>query len=351
VALDSVGSQANRIELGLLEAVRTGSLRLPLTSVDFRAQGDLADLDLLSELEAPHRIFDAILRDSIDTSGPDPLLFRLGTIGRAITEAAPRRATSVFVHSPVTLVLGGWDSTGPKGGRGAKYERALTSEITAFGIELGAKTSSRIDPLGIELKGTTVYEAADPSVGWTLDPTEAVQEKGKPKQIRPSETNHGNIAPSIDVRAGGVTADAIVVSSVLSFIQLRRLRFPVDASGQAFTDRKATELAARAALGALGLAGIVLAVEAGYDLRSRCVLVADGEPLFEMVGRTGVTTQFSLDTKEATALVEQAAEAAAAAGLAWRTDELFLQPTPRLVELTLASRRAAEGAVVDVSQG
>ena len=345
VALDSVGSQANRIETALLEAVRDGSLRLPITSVDFRSHKDLADLDLLSELEAPHRIFDAILRDSMDANGGAPVLFRLGAIGRAITEAAPRRATQLFVHSPVTLVLGGWDSTGPKGGRGAKYERALASEITAYGIELGAKTSSRIDPLGIELKGTVVYESTDAAEGWTLDPAAAVQEKGKPKQVRPSETNHGNIAPSIDIRAGGVTADAIRVSSVLSFIQLRRLKFPVDASGLPLADRPAAELAARTALAAIGLAGVILSVETGYDLRSRCVLVADGEPVLEMVGRTGSTTPFALSGTEATALVEEAAAAAAVGGLAWRAEELLLEPTPRLVELTRASRRAATGAI------
>ena len=58
VVLDSVASQANRFELALLDAVRRGEVAVPLVSVDFRETA-VADLDRLSSLEAPHRIFDA----------------------------------------------------------------------------------------------------------------------------------------------------------------------------------------------------------------------------------------------------------------------------------------------------
>ncbi|MCA1676863.1 MAG: type I-U CRISPR-associated protein Cas7, partial [Actinobacteria bacterium] len=111
--LDSVASQANRLELALLDAVRAGNLSAPVTSVDFAGRG-LFGIDRISDYEAPHRIFDALLRDSFD--GDD--LFRHGPTGRAITEATSRSASALFHHSPHTLVFGGWDSTGPKGGRG-----------------------------------------------------------------------------------------------------------------------------------------------------------------------------------------------------------------------------------------
>src|SRR6185437_15762006 len=66
VVLDSVASQANRFELALLEAVRRGELAVPVTSVDFRPVEALAGLGRISDYEAPHRIFDALLRDSYD---------------------------------------------------------------------------------------------------------------------------------------------------------------------------------------------------------------------------------------------------------------------------------------------
>jgi CRISPR-associated protein Csb1 len=334
VVLDSVSSQANRIEEALLDAITAGDLAAPVTAVDFGAAG-LAGLDRITDYEAPHRIFDALLRDSFDAEN----LFRNGAAGRAITEASSRNAAALFHYSPHTLVLGGWDSTGPKGGRGAKYERALTSEIVAHDVQLGKKTSSRIE--------------------WTHDPTEAVLDKaGKPVPIsgggegaagRPSQVNHGNVTPSIDDKAGGVVAGRIVATTVLSLIQLRRLRFPagVDGTAVAGERRKNVESAARTALAALGLAGVVLAFELGFDLRSRCVLAATGPLVFDIVGRAGSVETAELDGTAALALVAQAAQAAADSGLGWRTEELVLAPADRLVELI---RRSQDIAVAGEAQ-
>jgi CRISPR-associated protein Csb1 len=353
VVLDSVSSQANRIEEALLDAITSGDLAAPVTAVDFGAAG-LAGLDRITDYDAPHRIFDALLRDSFD--GDD--LFRNGPTGRAITEASSRNAAALFHHSPHTLVLGGWDSTGPKGGRGAKFERALTSEIVAHDIHLGKKTSSRIDPAGIELKAGPLYKAKD-GIEWTHDPAEAVLDKaGKPVLItgggegaagRPSQVNHGNVTPSVDDKAGGVVAGRIVATTVLSLIQLRRLRFPADVDGSAIApvQRKDVEGAARTALAALGLAGVVLAFELGFDLRSRCVLAATDPLVFDIVGRAGSVETAELDGASALALVAQAATAASATGLGWRTHELVLAPADRLVELI---RRSQDIAVAGEAQ-
>ena len=311
VVVDSVASQANRLELALLDATRRGETGVPLVSVDFRGTS-VADLDRISALEAPHRIFDALLRDST----LDGALFRLSDIGRSITEATVRSAAPIFHYSPTTLLFGGWDSTGPRGGLGAKYERCLTSEIVAVGIDRGVKTGSRIDPVGIQLKAGPLYEAPDGT--WTLDPDEAVKEKGSPKLAartgegakgRPSQVNHGNITPSIDHRAGGVTADRIVATTVLSFAALRRLRFPLDAEGAPIPDdrRRKVETAAHTALAALGLASVVLAFDEGFDLRSRCVLVPTAKLEFELLGRAGERRPVSLDRAEALALLSAAA--------------------------------------------
>ncbi len=353
VILDSVASQANRMEEVLLEAIRRGRLAAPVTSVDFASSG-LPDLDRISDYEAPHRIFDAILRDSFDGSD----LFRNGPVGRSITEATSRNAAAVAHHSPHTLLFGGWDSTGPKGGRGSKYERALTSEIVALDVRPGVKTASRVDPLGIARQAGTIYESAG-DVGWTLVEAEAVRDGKKAKVYdragkgdvgRPSQLNHGNVLPVIDKQAGGVTADRIVATTVLSFIQLRRLRFPTAPDGSAVDDdqRDAAESAARTALAALGVAAAVLAFDAGFDLRSRCVLVPTRPLEFELVAGGGERATFGLTPDEALTLVRDAAEAADRAGLAWRVGERTLRPSARLVELVRRSQDVTVAAPVDV---
>jgi CRISPR-associated protein Csb1 len=349
VVLDSVASQANRLELALLDAIRRQDLIAPVTCVDFRPVPGLAGLGRISDYEAPHRIFDALLRDSYDGEH----LFRNGPAGQAITEARPRDAAGVFHHSPHTLVFGGWDSTGPRGGLGAKYERAITSEIVALDVERGVKTASRIDPVGIELRAGTLYEAPDGT--WTLDPGKAATDgTGKPKLLgakdkggrqggreagRPSQANLGNITPSIDPKAGGVTAREIVGTTVLSFIQLRRLRFPTRPDGSPLDDGQVAEaeLAARTALAALGLAAAALAFEEGFDLRSRCVLVTTAPSRFEAIGRGGNVSRFDLTSADALKLVAESAESASAVHMSWRSGELQLRPSDRLAQLIRVS--------------
>lgn len=352
VVLDSVASQANRFELALLEAIQQGEIAVPVTSVDFRPFSDLAGLDRISDYEAPHRIFDALLRDSYDGEH----LFRNGAAGRAVTEAQPRSAAGLYHHSPHTLVFGGWDSTGPRGGLGAKYERAITSEIVAVGVEPGVRTASRIDPTGIVKQAGPLYEAANGT--WTLDEAQAVTENGKRKLLgakkkgeqgggreagRPSQANLGNVTPSIERTAGGVTARQIIGTTVLSFIQLRRLRFPTQPDGSVLDGRQRSdaEVAARTALAALGIAAAALAFEEGFDLRSRCVLTARRPIGFEVVSRDGSTSTFDLTGSEAAKLVTETAERAAAVGLPWRSGEMFLRPSDRLVDLIRRSHQLA----------
>ncbi|MGH3267050.1 MAG: type I-G CRISPR-associated protein Cas7, partial [Trebonia sp.] len=294
-----------------------------------------------------HRIFDSLLRDSYD--GED--LFRNGAVGRAITGAKPRDAAALYHHSPHTLVFGGWDSTGPRGGLGAKYERAITSEIVALDIRQGSRTASRIDPVGIEKSAGTLFASAN-GASWEIDPAEAaLDDKGKPLLLgagakgesgRPSQANHGNVTPTIDDRNGGITARRIVGTTTLSLIQLRRLRFPARPEGSAFDGQRAdAEVAARTALAALGLAAAILAFEEGFDLRSRCVLVADGPVKFELVRRNGTVVSFDLSGADAVKLVGESAERAAAAGFPWRDGELLLRPAGRLVELIRRSQNIA----------
>lgn len=226
VLLDSVQSQANRIEDALQQAIDDGKLSMPLIVVNF---GDaVADVQRVTSLQAPHRAADAILRDSLmdqkDEKGK-PLPFRKSDVGKAITDSSLANATGLFRYCPHALFLGVWDSTGPKGGLGAKFARALVSEIVGIDAAYGVRTGSRMDPLQIAKQAGPLFRRPDGT--WTLDPTKAVQEldsKGKPtgkvllyKKIgkkdvffdpvkqagevpdagKPSATNHGNVTPDL----------------------------------------------------------------------------------------------------------------------------------------------------------
>ncbi|TVQ96652.1 MAG: type I-U CRISPR-associated protein Cas7 [Deltaproteobacteria bacterium] len=342
VLIDSVASQANRMELALLRAWERGQLELPMLAVDFARFDDLVDLGRISVFEAPHRIADAIFRDS-ELQGT---AFRMSDIGRAVTDATPRAATPLLHWCPSALVFGLWDSTGPKGGLGAKYQRAISSEIVGIGAAFGVKTASRIDPLGIERKAT-IFEDAREAGAWTPDEQHAAKKKGAPiphGDGRPSTVNHGNVAPSIDTEAGGVTVDYALQTTVLSLPALRRLAFPTRTDGTPIprAERLEAERAAHTALAALGLAAIVFARTEGYDLRSRCALVPEDALRIEALPADGGEGErLSLSPESAAALVRDALAAAEAVGLGWSRDEILLTPAERLLALVRKSRSLA----------
>ena len=120
VLVDSVQSQANRMELALLDARRAGRVDLPLITVRFDDESLLKKFSV-SSLEAPHRIADAILRDSL----LDGVIFRKSAKGQILDNADARNATGLFRLCPTALIFGLWDSTGPRGGMGAKFQEAL----------------------------------------------------------------------------------------------------------------------------------------------------------------------------------------------------------------------------------
>ena len=343
VLLDSVASQANRAELALLDGWERGELVFPVPYVDFSDDRGATDYEKLTVLEAPHRLADAIFRDSL----LDDTLFRLSDIGRAITDATPRNATSLFRYSPTSLLFGMWDSTGPKGGLGSKFQRAYVSEIVGFDAAVGKKVGSRIDPLQIEkvAPDDRLYNSANPDEVWTEDPDKAEKDdqgtpvhasradtRGQPGQ--PSKINHGNIVPSIDAQAGGVTISSALQTTVLSFAALRRLRckgYPREA-----------EMAVRTALAALGVAAIAYQYEMDFDLRSRCLLLPAHPPRLELLRRDGSSGEVvEVDRASSARILREAAEQATAAGIGWMADELRLVPAPKLLELIRRSRKVS----------
>ena len=329
VLVDSVQSQANRMELALLEAWEREQLPLPVITVDFHDKDVLKPLRVTS-LEAPHRIADAILRDS--TLGGKP--FRKCEPGNSLDLVDNGYATPLFELCPTALIFGMWDSTGPRGGLGAKFARAMVSEIIGLHAVAGKRTSSRIDPLQIQRNAGVLYETkGEGGIHWTLDEKQAKSKKAKlGKDGRPSEANHGNVTPSI--ADGGFTISKAVQTTVLSLPALRRLRFPVDGKAGLARDD-----AARTALAALALCAATLSRAQGCDLRSRCILHAQDAITWELLGEPGSEPQrFALPAADAIALYREALDKARAAGLPFREQALELEPSAELVTLLRKSQ-------------
>ena len=85
----------------------------------------------------------------------------------------------MYRYAPTCLLFGMWDSTGPKGGLGSKFQRSYVSEIVGFDAQVGKKVRSRIDPLQIEklAPGDRAFNSADSDEVWTFDPEEAEKDK------------------------------------------------------------------------------------------------------------------------------------------------------------------------------
>jgi CRISPR-associated protein Csb1 len=348
VLVDSVQSQANRLEESLLGIIRDKSLCIPYVVVDFSGKG-LEGIRTISSLEAPHRVYDAIFRDSLLDGTP----FMKSDLGKQLVKASNADASVLLEVSPTALLFGSWYSTGGGGGLGAKFARCLVSEIMAADVPVeepvnqrtgeveprtaGRRTGSRIDPLGI-LRKVEVYKGEDG--GW--DVTEAGAGP-RAKKVRPSEINHGNIAPS--VQPLGITCDYLEQMFVLSFAALRRLHFG--------SDEKKNE-AGRALLAALGLVAIAEQDAQGYALRSRCDLVCEGKAPLEVVHADGTTVDIVLDAAEARDLYRATFAAAKGAGFNFQESPLLLTPQDKLVNIVKQSQDkalAGEGGEDEDAQG
>ncbi len=373
VLLDSVQSQANRMELALLDALRAKRIELPLIATKFQFDDPKYKSFSVSSLEAPHRVADAIFRDS----KIGDVLFRKSEKGRLLDNADTRNVTGLFGLCPTALVFGIWDSTGPRGGLGVKFQRALVSEMVGWNAVDGKNTGSRIDPAGIVRASGPIFRTNDGE--WTTNPELAVKIDGKPAlyglrnkklvahddkndqdQGAPSKINHGNVTPDYAFVKdrnnniiydeitlengkvikkprvkGGFTISKATQTSVLSLTALRRLRFPLDGAADS---RSEVNQAAHTVLAALGLVAAVLAREEGADLRSRCQLVPQQNFVWELLDVPGQPPKpFELDGAAAVQLFNDAVKEAKNIELPWE-NEILLTPSEDLLTLVRKSQ-------------
>ncbi len=229
VLLDSVASQANRMEEALLPYEIP---RLEVTVGDYH----------VSSLTAPHRFTDVILR-SCDGYPSDVLL--------------NRNLLEIFGYSPNSLLMGIWHSN-RKGAAGIRIPRSMTSEIIGIGFADAPHVGGRLDPLPISSSSTV--EIDDSVAGWKL----------AKKGVRPSEALIGSaFSKQGQIQRGrGVTVKYAEQITVISLTSLARLQLGDDVT---------------TALAAIGIAAATLASRAMW-LRSRCELLPESTLTWEFVG-------------------------------------------------------------------
>lgn len=320
ILIESTQSWANRLE-ELLDYPQVGVGSLQVTA------GGRA----LSVNELPHRIFDALLRDSEVAGQP----FRATPLGKSLTEARADNATALLENAPGTLLFGAWDSfAGAKMGA-AKWPAALSGQIMGFEALQTKKAGIRMDPMNIAKDAVTGFKSESRAEGWTIDEARAVKDaKGKPVALeKASEIGHGHILATLATK--GAWVNRIELRSSLSLTRLRRYHFPV-----AGRITPAADAAAQTYLAALGLWLMHTRLTAGLELRAGAELDAT-EAAFVL--RTPLQEDAPLPvTPESTRqALQQARAAAQAAGFQFAAPAMF-SASARLEQLIQASETLSQ---------
>lgn len=262
VTVDSVGSQANRLE--------------PV----FRNDPDLAklvpqiDIELdngkvVSILEAGHRLGDAIVRAS-----------GLKDDAHAAFEAVLTRGdvAPLAKLAPTSIVFGAWDSRDTQ----AKLPRIVQGVIRAWNVDVLKRSAQYFPP--VDYSALAVFSEEDKQ-----------KSEGNPKSPL---AQRGFVAvPATDAHGGVIARGPILRDLTVNLIALRRLT----AGGDVMALRRYI----------LALALVAATEPLDGFLRQGCILVPDIDvpsPWLE-VGRTGARTETPLDSDGARAFATAAATA------------------------------------------
>ena len=254
ILIDSPQSWANRLE-ELLDRPEVG-----VAPIRVQAAGHTLSINQL-----PHRVFDALLRDS----ELDGKAFRETALGQSLTQARADNATALLQSAPGTLLFGAWDSFAGARMGAAKWPAALSGQIMGFDALQTKKAGIRMDPHNIAKDAVTGFKSESRAESWTTDETHAVKDpKGNPVPVgKASEIGHGHILAELATK--GAWVSRIELRSSLSLTRLRRYHFPVN--GQ---PSEAADLAARTYLAALALWLMHTRMMAGLELRAGAELDA-----------------------------------------------------------------------------
>ena len=293
ILIESTQSWANRLEV-LLDRPEVG-----VGALSVLAAGRTLTVNAL-----PHRVFDALLRDS-EQAGQ---AFRATALGKSITESRADNATALLQSAPGTLLFGAWDSfAGAKMGA-AKWPAAMSGQIMGFDALQTQKAGIRIDPMNIAKDAVTGFKSESRAEGWTTDEAKAQKSaKGEPVPVeKASEIGHGHILAALATK--GAWVSRIELRSSLSLTRLRRYHFPI---GNVVTPQ--ADAAARTYLAALGLWLMHTRLMAGLELRAGAELDATKADFLLRTPLQGDTV-LTVTAETVSAALEQALDAAKNAG-------------------------------------
>ena len=264
--IDSVGSQANRIE-PVFRAAGPGQAENPRAALVPQIDIDCGNGKTVSILEAGHRLGDALVR-STELAGAAADAFR-AFLNR--NDAAP-----LAKLAPTSLVFGVWDSRGTL----AKLPRIVSATIRAENVELLTRSAQYNPPLDYaELK--------------VLSDTEKAKVEGKPKSPL-AQTGFVHV-PAVRTHGGIIARGPIHRTVTINLIALRRLD---------------GENADRLRRYVLGLALVAATALMDGFLRAGCLLTfdPDDQGAWCAVARSGVRTSVSIDEDQALEYARKAAE-------------------------------------------
>ena len=258
--VDSVPSQANRLEARLLKYSGTSIPKVTIT-------GSRVGQGALDLLEVGHRVGDAVVRYSkvkVTNNGKDEERDGFEQFEAALRSYVKGDAAPLARLAPTSLVFGHWDSrdSATKKSTKSKARRLIRSEIVAYNVQRVTKRSQ-------------YWSSIDPEVSQELE--QILKEAKEAAQEDPNTKNPASQIGMTDVPApespGGVIAfGPIERTAIIALSGVRALatfKEPIQA-GVTEIDTDKT-LALRRYLFALALAS---AADPGvWDLREGCILV------------------------------------------------------------------------------
>lgn len=254
-SIDSVGSQANRMEPVFKEP--------PFDALVPRIEITYGNDKTLSILDAGHRLGDAVIR-STELAGEAHDAF-LALLDRG-------DATGIAKLAPTSLVFGAWDSRDTQ----AKLPRIVQSVIRAWDVQ-SLTRSAQFNP-ALDYKALEVFTEKD---------EEGKAAKGLAERGYlhvPSTGQHGGV-----IARGEIRRDVTV-----NLVALRRLR------------GEATEALQRYIL---GLALVAATAEQDGFLRAGCQLVPSGLQVARQIQRDGTRIEVLIDRETVLTFARSAAEA------------------------------------------
>lgn len=262
--IDSVGSQANRLEPIFKQA--------PYDKLVPQVTVKVAEGQEVNLLDAGHRAADAIVRFSSLHE----------EVASAFDAWLKGDASELAVIAPTSLLFGAWDSRGTQ----AKAPRILSSTIRAYDVEFLSRSATYIPAVDYVELGLIPEELAEKQKG----------EKRTDSQLGFVHANASRVLGGILVR-GEIRREAI-----LNLVSLRALG-AVDEKGS--LDKQKTMILRRYILG-LGL--VALTKPMIHNLRQGCLLVGieDKQASWKLVYATGKRKEFLLEHSCATDFAEKA---------------------------------------------